>query len=240
MPAELLRVSGLRSGYGRIPILFGIDFEVREGEFVGVFGHNGMGKTTLLRTLMGHLTPTAGSIWFAGENIGELAPEQRARRGVGYVPQGRQIFPALSVLENLKVAALSLSQAASRQKIGEVLEEFPRLKPMLDRAGGALSGGEQQILALARCLCASPRLILLDEPTEGVQPSICEEIQALLARLAKRGGLSVVLVEQDVDFIGALSNRVLIIRKGLLIDELDLATLPGSSVTSAILGRGAL
>jgi branched-chain amino acid transport system ATP-binding protein len=237
MPPELLRVSGLRGGYGRIPILFGIDFEVREGEFVGILGHNGMGKTTLLRTLMGHLKATAGSIWFAGEDITQLSPELRARRGVGYVPQGRQIFPALSALENLKVAAFGLSKAVAQRKISEVLEELPRLKPILDRTGGALSGGEQQILALARCLCASPRLMLLDEPTEGVQPSICEEIQLLLGQLAKRSGLSIVLVEQDLDFIRALSNRVLIIRKGVLTDELKPAALHDSAVASALVGR---
>ncbi|HXW20508.1 MAG TPA: ABC transporter ATP-binding protein [Roseiarcus sp.] len=237
MPPELLRVSGLKSGYGRIPILFGIDFAVGKGEFVGILGHNGMGKTTLLRTLMGHLKTTAGSIWLAGENISDLPPEQRARRGIGYVPQGRQIFPALSVLENLRVAAFRLSKAAAQRKINEVLEELPRLKPILARTGGALSGGEQQILALARCLCASPRLMLLDEPTEGVQPSICDEIQLLLGQLAKRSGLSIVLVEQNLDFISALSNRVLIIRKGLLTDELHAASLHESAVASALVGR---
>jgi branched-chain amino acid transport system ATP-binding protein len=237
MQRELLRVAGLRSGYGRIPILFGIDFDVREGEFVGILGHNGMGKTTLLRALMGHLRATAGAIQLADEDITQLRPEQRARRGVGYVPQGRQIFPALSVFENLKVGAFRLSKAAASRKIAEVLEDLPRLKPILDRTGGALSGGEQQILALARCLCSEPRLMLLDEPTEGVQPSICDEIQVILHQLSRRSGLAIVLVEHDLEFIGALSNRVLIIRKGLLMEELDPASLRESEFASALVGR---
>ena len=237
MQPELLRVAGLRSGYGRIPILFGIDFDVHEGEFVGILGHNGMGKTTLLRALMGHLRATAGEIRLVGEDITQLRPEERARRGVGYVPQGRQIFPALSVLENLKVGAFRLSKTAALRKISEVLEDLPRLKPILDRTGGALSGGEQQILALARCLCSGPRLMLLDEPTEGVQPSICDEIQVILHRLSRRSGLAIVLVEHDLEFIGALSNRVLIIRKGLLTEEVDPASLHESEFASALVGR---
>jgi branched-chain amino acid transport system ATP-binding protein len=239
MQPKLLSVRDLRGGYGRIPILFGIDLAVRLGEFVGVLGHNGMGKSTLLRTLMGHLTATAGEIRLDGEDITRLAPERRARRGIGYVPQGRQIFPALSVLDNLRVGAIHLSSRLANAKIEEIVEDFPRLKSILGRVGGVLSGGEQQILALARCLCASPRLILLDEPTEGIQPSICEEIKDVLQRLSKRDQLSIVLVEQDLDFISSLADRVLIIRKGHLEEELDPAVLRDSATAGAFVGLGA-
>lgn len=238
MQSDLLNVRDLTGGYGRIPILFGIDLSVRKGEFVGILGHNGMGKTTLLRTLMGHLPATGGEIRFADEEITRLAPERRARRGIGYVPQGRQIFPALSALDNLRVASVHLSRQAAKAKIEEIVEDLPRLKPILGRVGGVLSGGEQQILALGRCLCASPRLMLLDEPTEGIQPSICDEIQEVLRRFSKRDGLSIVLVEQDLDFISSLASRVLIIRKGRLIEELNPAALHDPAVADAFVGLG--
>ena len=238
MQPDFLNVRDLKGGYGRIPILFGIDLSVRQGEFVGILGHNGMGKTTLLRTLMGHLPATAGEIRLAGEDITRLPPERRARRGIGYVPQGRQIFPALSVLDNLRVASVHLPSRAATAKIEDVIEDLPRLKPILNRVGGVLSGGEQQILALGRCLCASPRLILLDEPTEGIQPSICDEIQDVLRRLSKRDALAIILVEQDLDFISSLADRVLIIRKGRLREELDPAALHDSAVAGAFVGLG--
>ena len=238
MQSDLLDVRNLTGGYGRIPILFGIDLSVRKGDFVGILGNNGMGKTTLLRTLMGHLPATGGEIRFAGEEITRSAAERRARRGIGYVPQGRQIFPALSVLDNLRVASVRLPPRAAKAKIEEIVEDLPRLKPILGRVGGVLSGGEQQILALGRCLCASPRLMLLDEPTEGIQPSICDEIQEVLRRFSKRDGLSIVLVEQDLDFISSLASRVLIIRKGRLIEELDPADLHDPAVADAFVGLG--
>jgi len=211
-----LTVSGLRAGYGRIQILDGLDLEVGDQEFVGILGHNGMGKSTLLRTLMGFLPATAGSITFDGRDITRLPTHRRARQRIGYVPQGREIFPDLTAWENLRAGALIGGHrgAAEQQAIERVVETFPRLKPLLDRPGGALSGGEQQLLALARCLCAGPKLILLDEPTEGIQPSIIEEIVERLQDLKAQGGLSLILVEQNLDFIQALAERVLIIHRG--------------------------
>jgi branched-chain amino acid transport system ATP-binding protein len=181
----MLTVSGLRSGYGRIPILGGISLSVEQGEFVGVLGHNGMGKTTLLKALMGYLPATAGQVVLDDQDITRATPAMRARRGLGYVPQGRDIFPALSVHENLRMGCL-LSKTDERSTIDRVLAIFPRLTPLLERPGGALSGGEQQLLALARCLCGAPRLVLLDEPTEGIQPSIVEEIVETLNHCAPR------------------------------------------------------
>jgi len=234
----MLAVSDLAAAYGRIQILNGISFAVAEREFVGILGHNGMGKTTLLKTLIGAVRATAGQVRFEGRDVTALAAYQRARLGIGYVPQGREIFPTLSVLENLRMATAVLG-AADAEVIERVLEDFPRLKPLLDRPGGALSGGEQQLLALARCLCGRPRLILLDEPTEGIQPSIIEEIVERLTMLRDRRGLTVVLVEQNLDFIRALSRRVLIIQKGRITQEVTPERLADATVVSEFIGVSA-
>ncbi|BAL77755.1 ABC transporter ATP-binding protein [Bradyrhizobium cosmicum] len=218
--SALLEVKDLRSGYGRIPILFGIDMSVQDGEYLGILGHNGMGKTTTLRALMGHLPTTSGSVVFAGKTITHLKPHERSRLGIGLVPQGREIFPDLSVLENLRMG-LAAAPKEDRSVIDTVLQDFPRLVRLLDRRGGALSGGEQQLLALARCLCTKPRLILLDEPTEGIQPSIIEEIIETLLALKKRWNMSLIVVEQNLEFITSLSDRVLNIQKGRITEELD-------------------
>ena len=211
----MLEVSELSAGYGRIPILNKVTFSVADGEFVGVLGHNGMGKTTLLRALMGYLPATSGRVVFAGADLTRAEPYMRARAGLGYVPQGREIFPALSVRENLRMGALNQKDEAA--VIEAALEQFPRLKRLMDRPGGALSGGEQQLLAIARCLVGAPKLILLDEPTEGIQPSIIDEIVETLLRLREKGGLTMILVEQNLDFIAALSQRVLMIQKGAIV-----------------------
>ncbi|PZU21279.1 MAG: ABC transporter ATP-binding protein [Shinella sp.] len=217
---RLLDVKGLRSGYGRIPILAGVDMTMDEGEYLGILGHNGMGKTTLMRTLMGHLPATAGTVEFAGKNITGMKPYERSRLGLGLVPQGREIFPDLSVMENL-LMGLASAPREDKAVIDTVLEDFPRLVRLLDRRGGALSGGEQQLLALARCLCTRPRLVLLDEPTEGIQPSIIEEMIETLLALKARWKLSLIVVEQNLEFITALSERILHIQKGRMTGELD-------------------
>ncbi|HEY7687497.1 MAG TPA: ABC transporter ATP-binding protein, partial [Dongiaceae bacterium] len=186
----MLAVTDLTAAYGRIRILNGISFAVAEREFVGILGHNGMGKTTLLKTLIGAVRATGGQIRFDDRDVTAMPAYRRGRLGIGYVPQGREIFASLSVLDNLRMATAALG-ARDRDVIEPVLEDFPRLKSLLDRPGGALSGGEQQLLALARCLCGRPRLILLDEPTEGIQPSIIEEIAERLAMLRDRRGLTV-------------------------------------------------
>lgn len=216
MTNDVLTVRGLAGGYGRIPILFGLDMTVGEGEFVSVLGHNGMGKTTLLKTLTGHLKATGGEVALDGVDITNASPTRRARAGIGYVPQGRQIFPALTVLDNLRMGMLKLGNSARADKTESILNDFPRLKPILGRVGGVLSGGEQQILAIARCLAGNPRLVLLDEPTEGIQPSIIAEIQEVLKRLTSRHRLSVVLVEQNLELIRSVAQRIFIIRKGRL------------------------
>ena len=214
---SVLTVSGLRSGYGRIPILAGVDLAAADGEVVGILGHNGMGKTTLLRTLMGYLPTTAGQVEFAGQDITRLSPTARARLGLGYVPQGREIFGTLTVMDNLRMGCLQ--QPDPPRTIDAILEDFPRLTRLLDRLGGALSGGEQQLLALARCLCGAPKLILLDEPTEGIQPSIIEEMIDTLRSVRQRRKVTMVLVEQNLNFISSLSDRILILQKGEVTRE---------------------
>jgi branched-chain amino acid transport system ATP-binding protein len=235
----MLDVQGLRTGYGRIPILNGVGFSVDEGEFIGILGHNGMGKTTLLRALMGFLPATSGRVQFAGQDVTTLEPYRRARLGLAYVPQGRDIFPGLSVYDNLRMGCVKQPPGGETGTIAEVLEAFPRLKTLLDRSGGALSGGEQQLLAIARCLCGRPRLVLLDEPTEGIQPSIIDEIVETLQRLRDNRGLTTILVEQNLDFIAALSQRILVIQKGRITQEVKPDDLHDSSVIGEFVGINA-
>jgi branched-chain amino acid transport system ATP-binding protein len=167
---------------------------------------------------MGYLPATDGTVHFDGNDITRLSPTARARLGIGYVPQGREIFATLTVAENLRMGALR--QADSRRTTDAILTDFPRLTRLLDRIGGALSGGEQQLLALARCLCAEPRLILMDEPTEGIQPSIIEEMIETLHSVRRRRPVTMMLVEQNLNFIASLSDRILILQKGEVTREI--------------------
>jgi branched-chain amino acid transport system ATP-binding protein len=234
----MLSVENLRASYGRIPILMGVNLQVTEGEFVGILGHNGMGKTTLLKALIGQLPADTGQIRLDGNDITRLPPASRARAGIGYVPQGREIFPALTVRENLRMGCL-LSRLPEAQTIEDVLTSFPRLTRLLDRAGGALSGGEQQLLAVARCLCGAPRLILLDEPTEGIQPSIIDEIIDTLRALRSSRHLTIVLVEQNLKAISALSQRVLIIQKGVITREVTPEAIADPEMVAEFVGMAA-
>ena len=215
----MLTVAGLDAGYGDIPVLHQISMAIASGESVGILGHNGMGKTTLLRTLIGALRPSAGTVRLGATDITRLAPHARARLGMAYVPQGREIFPALSALDNLRMGQVKIGERGPLA-IERLLEDFPRLKPLLERPGGSLSGGEQQLLALARALAGRPSLLLLDEPTEGIQPSVIDEIAETLAALRQRMKLTIVLVEQNLEFIAAVSQRVLVIKRGQIGGEI--------------------
>jgi urea ABC transporter ATP-binding protein UrtE len=238
----VLSVRSLRAAYGRIPILHGIDLTVGVGEFVGILGHNGMGKTTLLKTLIGVVRATSGTIDFEGTDITNEPAHRRNRRGIGYVPQGREIFPKLTVLENLQIglARHVSSKAEEKETIDSLLADLPRLEPLLDRSGGVLSGGEQQILALARCLAGKPRLIMLDEPTEGIQPSIVHEIVDILKRLRDKRGLTIVVVEQNLDFIAALAQRIKVIQRGRVTGELKPDQLDNPEVVQEFVGIGGI
>jgi branched-chain amino acid transport system ATP-binding protein len=233
----MMKIENLVSGYGRIGVLRGISLGVTAGECVGVLGHNGMGKSTLLRTIMGLVPTWQGSVRVDGRSINNMPPHRRARAGIGYVPQGRQIFPGLSVRENLHFGALAKNRSRGEAE-AEVLHEFPELKRLLDRAGGALSGGEQQLLALARTLAGSPRLLLLDEPTEGIQPSIVQAMIERIADLRQRRGLAVVLVEQNLDFIRGLADRVLLIHRGRIVRELVHGAIDIPILEEAFIGAG--
>ncbi len=231
----MLEVSGLHAGYGAIPVLHGISLAIAEGESVGILGHNGMGKSTLLRTLIGALRASAGVVRLAGADITRTEPHQRAKLGMAYVPQGREIFPTLSAMDNLRMGLVKTGERGS-QTLEALLDDFPRLKPLLDRPGGSLSGGEQQLLALARALAGKPTLLLLDEPTEGIQPSIIDEIAETLAALRDRMKLTIVLVEQNLEFIAAVSQRVLVIKRGQLGDEIPREHLGDLAIMSQYTG----
>ena len=216
----LLDVDGLSAGYGRIPVLREVSLTAGEAEIVGVLGHNGVGKSTLLRSLVGLVPASAGAIRWDGSDITRLPPHARAQAGIGYVPQGRGIFPSLTVRENLRFAYQDTGDGSVEELCDRILDSFPRLGGLMGRDGGALSGGEQQLLALARCLMGSPSLILLDEPTEGIQPSIVDEIAGTLAGLRSGSGLAVLLVEQNIEFISGLASRVLVLERGQVRAEL--------------------
>ncbi len=229
----MLETRDLRSGYGRIPILDGITFSVKLGEVVGILGHNGMGKTTLLKTLIGLIRTTSGTILFDGNDVSGADSFERSRAGLAYVPQGREIFSQLTVMENLRMGEIT---RPGESAIDEVLEYFSVLKDLLDRPGGGLSGGQQQILALARCLVGRPKLMLLDEPTEGIQPSIVDLIAEKLAELQKAMDLTILLVEQNLHFIEALAERVLIIQKGRIVAEISSSDLNNQEIVGEYLG----
>jgi branched-chain amino acid transport system ATP-binding protein/urea transport system ATP-binding protein len=231
----MLAINALSAGYGDIPVLHHISMTIASGESIGILGHNGMGKTTLLRCLIGALKPSAGSVQLDGADVTMLAPHGRARLGMAYVPQGREIFPALSARDNLRMGLVKTGARAAGA-LDALLADFPRLVPLLDRAGGSLSGGEQQLLALARALAGQPKILLLDEPTEGIQPSIIEEIAQILTALRDRLGLTIVLVEQNLDFIATVSQRVLVIKRGQLGAEIPREHLSDLAVMSEYTG----
>ena len=216
MAAEpLLQVDGLNQAYGGSHILRNVSLQARLGEVSVILGRNGVGKTTLLKSLMGIVPVKTGRITLAGVDITRDTPYQRVRRGIGYVPQGREIFARLTVEENLR---MGLATQSGRTPIpAELFELFPVLKQMLGRRGGDLSGGQQQQLAIARALAAGPKLLILDEPTEGIQPSIIKDIGRVIRMLAQRGTMAIVLVEQYVDFAAELADQYLVMERGEVV-----------------------
>ncbi len=198
----MLNISDLNVYYGESHILRNVDLTVPSGEMVCLIGRNGVGKTTLLKTIMGLLKPRSGTIHFAENLINTKSPDQRAKLGIGYVPQGREIIPRLTVKENLLLGLEARQKPTRKAEIPEeIFSLFPVLKTMLSRMGGDLSGGQQQQLAIARALMGQPQLLVLDEPTEGIQPSIIIEIEAAVRRIIETTGISVLLVEQHLHFV---------------------------------------
>ncbi len=213
----LLRVAGLNQYYGGSHILRDLSFEARIGEVTVVLGRNGVGKTTLLKTLMGLVRARTGRITLGGQDLGALPPYERVRRGVGYVPQGRESFGRLTVQDNLR---MGLATRSGRAPIpAELFELFPVLQQMIHRRGGDLSGGQQQQLAIARALAAGPRLLILDEPTEGIQPSIIKDIGRVIRMLADRQTMAIVLVEQYYDFAAELADQYLVMERGAVVQR---------------------
>jgi len=205
----MLAISGLNQYYGGSHILRNLSLEVPAGKVTALLGRNGVGKTTLLRTLMGLVPAATGSVSFQGENLTRARPYERARAGIGYVPQGREIFPRLTVEENLLIGARRVPQ--------RIFEMFPVLKTMLGRRGGDLSGGQQQQLAIGRALAMRPKLLILDEPTEGIQPSIIKDIERAIRALAASGEMAILLVEQYYDFARSLADQYLVMERGEIV-----------------------
>ena len=225
--AELLpklELSGVDVFYGQSRILRGVDLTVPDGKVVSLLGRNGVGKTTTLRAIMGEAKVGEGVLSFDGKPIQTLSTEKRARGGIGYVPQGRDIFPNLTVWENLKVS-LTISGKAGEERLDEVFELFPVLAEMKKRKGGVLSGGQQQQLAIGRALLTRPSLLLLDEPTEGIQPSIIDQIEDALVYLKRKHRMSILLVEQYLDFAKAVSDEFYIMERGGIVQSGEIADL---------------
>lgn len=214
----MLKIAGLNQYYGESHTLWDMDVEIPEGQCTCVMGRNGVGKTTLMQCIMGLLPPRSGSMAYLGHDLARLPAEKRAELGIGFVPQGRQIFPLLTVEENLQVAYAGLA-AADRSVPDDVFELFPMLKDMLGRRGGDLSGGQQQQLAIGRALVTRPRLLMLDEPTEGIQPSIIKDIGRAIEFLRERGDMAIVLVEQYFDFAEAIADRYCVLDRGEVVVE---------------------
>ena len=234
----VLDVAGLRAGYGHVPVLHGIDFQLHEGEAVGIVGHNGVGKTTLLKALIGLVPASAGRVSIDGIDATRMKAHERSRLGLGYVPQGRGILPGLTALENLRLAWTPDAGEIEPAAIERVVDALPRLRPLLDRKGGALSGGEQQILALGRALVPAPWLLLLDEPSEGIQPSIVQEIGEILAALRKRDRLSLIVVEQNLDLVLDVADRIVVVERGRIEREVDAHVVQAGGLAE-MLGMGA-
>lgn len=213
----MLQVDQLNQYYGSSHTLRGISLSLNKGECLALLGRNGVGKTTLLKCMMGVLPVASGSVMFEGKNITKLTPHERARLGIAYVPQGREIFARLTVEENLLMGMATKSGKKASTIKGEVDELFPVLKEMLQRRGGDLSGGQQQQLAIARALLAEPKLIIFDEPTEGIQPSIIKDIARVISLLRERGDMGIVLCEQYFDFARALADKFVVLSRGEVV-----------------------
>lgn len=213
---KILEVSDINFYYGSAHVLHDISFEVQEGETIGLMGRNGMGKTTLLKTLIGLLTPKKGEILFSGERITALEPYLRAQKGIAYVPEGRGIFKSLTVYENLTMAERQRKNRKNEWTYDRVIDLFPRLAERLKNKGNQLSGGEQQMLAIARALLMNPSLLLLDEATEGLAPIVVREIWRIIREI-KNSGIATIIVDKNYREISALADKVIVLVKGRIV-----------------------
>jgi urea transport system ATP-binding protein len=225
----MLEISDITLRYGAAAALRGVSVTARKGAVLGVLGRNGVGKTSLLRAITGQHPVSSGTIRWEGEDITRLAPYERARRGIASVPQGRDVFPLLTVQENLETGFGVLPRGQHRVD-ADILDLFPILKTMMKRRGGDLSGGQQQQLAIARALVMKPRLLVLDEPTEGIQPSIIKDISRVIELLRAQSEMAIILVEQYFDFASALSQEVAVMDRGEIVLKGPLSTLDAADV----------
>jgi len=226
----MLTIENINFSYGNVQSLRGVSMKMPPGEVTAIMGRNGVGKTTLIKNIMGILSPSVGEIRLSGKNMTRLAPHQRARAGIGLVPQGRQIFPKLTVEENLLIG-LQARTDGKKSIPAEAYETFPVLGKMRARRGGDLSGGQQQQLAIARALVGDPKVLLLDEPTEGIQPNIIQLIGEVLQKLAKQRNMAIVLVEQYLDFVRDISNSFYVLNRGRVVANGPTAELSADVVT---------
>jgi len=219
----MLKLNRISSAYGHSPVLWDIDLDVPRGGALALIGRNGVGKTTLLKSIIGVQALTFGSILFDGKDVTNLPAFERARAGIGYVPQGRHIFPHLTVAENLETGLSALTgrgAGAIRSGVPDhIYELFPKLKEIAGRKGGVLSGGEQQQLAIGRALAGQPRLLLLDEPTEGIQPNVVQQIEAALRRVRRELGVTVMIVEQYLDFAWSFADHYCVMQRGRIVRQ---------------------
>ncbi|MCT8178690.1 ABC transporter ATP-binding protein [Variovorax sp. CY25R-8] len=225
----VLEIRGLQAGYGATPILQGVDLAVGKGEIVALIGRNGVGKTTTMRCLMGLLRTRGGGIRFLGRDIETLSSDARARLGIGYVPQGREVFPRMTVAENLMVGEL-IGGPRGRKQPELVYQYFPRLAERRDQLAGTMSGGEQQQLAIGRALVGNPALMLLDEPSEGIQPSIVQLICDVLRAIRRDLGTTILFVEQNLDTILDVGERAYVMEKGRIVGRIE----PGAMNAQAV------
>ncbi|GEA81558.1 urea ABC transporter ATP-binding subunit UrtE [Cellulomonas uda] len=214
----MLELTGVHVGYGRTAVVHGVDVAVDADSVTAVMGHNGAGKTTLLRAAVGLLPVRSGSVRLDGDDVTKLRPHQRVRRGLAYVPQGQQSFGTLTARENLQLVADGAG-AAGRRRLDESLDLFPALRGLLGRRAGLLSGGQRQQLAIARALITGPKVLILDEPTEGIQPNVVQEIEDAITTLTAAGGLAVLLVEQHVGFALSAASRYYVLESGRVTSE---------------------
>lgn len=224
----MLRLDQVCGGYRRHPVLRGIDLEVDDGACVAVIGRNGVGKTTLVRAISGELPISGGTITLDGYDVAKLPMHRRVRLGIAHVPQGRGILSGLTVLDNLRIPVLASSLNDWRAQIDQVFTEFPMLRDSSDRRAGSLSGGQQQILAFARAMLTCPRILVLDEPSEGIQPSIVDQLGEALLDVNRQRGVAVLLVEQNIGFAAAVAPIAVVINKGVVAATVSTADLIGS------------
>jgi urea transport system ATP-binding protein len=237
MPGQLLNLRSVSAAYGKSQVLWDVAFDLAKGESATVLGRNGVGKTTLMKTIMGQLPVSSGHLYWHGDEVTEMNAHQRSRAGVGFVPQGRHVFPHLTVRENLEVGLSALARKGfiGPKKVPDmVFELFPKLTQIANRKAGVLSGGEQQQLAIGRALAGQPQLLLLDEPTEGIQPNIVQQIEDALMRVRTELGVAILIVEQNLDFAWSFAERFFVMQRGRIVKEGRTGDTPPDAVASLI------